>query len=164
MEDHLPPGLLVACVVVGATTDKLKEAYQVEAKLHLQFHNMILEHLSPVEFIQGLPLLSQKHQQERRSDFPVLEAEVLQVHVPPFVSKEKATDSVGPSVFGRVQRRRSFIKKKERPAVPPGDSSPGGDEATQDISVPNDIDLVGLPQLCFPGNAVFVIALSSITS
>ncbi|XP_042565122.1 DENN domain-containing protein 3 isoform X2 [Clupea harengus] len=119
MEDHLPPGLLVACVVVGATTDKLKEAYQ--------------------------------HQQERRSDFPVLEAEVLQVHVPPFVSKEKATDSVGPSVFGRVQRRRSFIKKKERPALPPGDSSPGGDEATQDISVPNDIDLVGLPQLCFPG-------------
>lgn len=82
---------------------------------------------------------------------PVLEAEVLQVHVPQSASKQKAADCAGPSAFSRVQRRRSFIKKKERPVVAPGDPSPGGEEATQDISVPKDIDLVGLPQLCFPG-------------
>ncbi|KAL2083902.1 hypothetical protein ACEWY4_019420 [Coilia grayii] len=122
MEDHLPPGLLEACVVLGATSDKLKEAYQVG-----------------------------RHQQGIGAESPVLEAEVLQVHVPPFESREKAVDCAGPAAFSRVQRRRSFIKKKERPAVLPGDPCPGGEEATQDISVPKDIDLVGLPQLCFPG-------------
>lgn len=29
MADHLPPVLLEACVVVGASDDKLKEVYQV---------------------------------------------------------------------------------------------------------------------------------------
>ncbi|XP_076137269.1 DENN domain-containing protein 3 isoform X2 [Alosa pseudoharengus] len=118
MEDHLPPRLLEACVIMGATTDKLKEAYQ--------------------------------HQQGNTAVSPVLEAEVLQVHVPPFASKDKAAECVGPAAFSRVQRRRSFIKKTERPVVAPG-HSPGGEETTQDISVPKDIDLGGLPLLCFPG-------------
>lgn len=83
---------------------------------------------------------------------PVLEAEVLQVHVPTSVSKEKATDCVGPSASSKIQRRRSFIKKKEWPTAVSGDPLPGGEETTQDISIPKGIDLVGLPQLCFPGN------------
>lgn len=91
---------------------------------------------------------------------PVLEAEVLQVHVPQSASKQKAADCAGPSAFSRVQRRRSFIKKKERPVVAPGDPSPGGEEATQDISVPKDIDLVGLPQLCFPGKCSLIVLTS----
>lgn len=52
----------------------------------------------------------QLHQQGKLNDL-VLEAEVLQVHAPPFVSKEtNSSQSIGPA-FSRVQRRRSFIKK-----------------------------------------------------
>lgn len=53
----------------------------------------------------------QLHQQSKLSDLSLLEAEVLQVHAPPFVSKEpNSNQSIGPA-FSRVQRRRSFIKK-----------------------------------------------------
>lgn len=51
------------------------------------------------------------HQQSKLNDLQLLEAEVLQVHAPPFVSKEiNSNQSIGPA-FSRVQRRRSFIKK-----------------------------------------------------
>lgn len=53
----------------------------------------------------------QLHQQGKLNDLSLLEAEVLQVHAPPFVSKEtNSSQSIGPA-FSRVQRRRSFIKK-----------------------------------------------------
>lgn len=53
----------------------------------------------------------QLHQQSKLNDLSLLEAEVLQVHAPPFVSKEtNSSQSIGPA-FSRVQRRRSFIKK-----------------------------------------------------
>ncbi|XP_068603240.1 DENN domain-containing protein 3-like [Brachionichthys hirsutus] len=119
----LPSGLLEACVVIGASGDKLRCAYQL-------------------------------YQQSELTDLPPLEAEILQVHAPPFVSKE--TNSVGPA-FSRVQRRRSFIKKKrrDRPAEvsPNGEASNRSDASsvTEDISVPKDLDLIALPQLCFPG-------------
>ncbi|CAB1334759.1 unnamed protein product, partial [Coregonus sp. 'balchen'] len=122
MADHLPSGLLEACVVVGASGDKLKDVYQ-----------------------QG----------NRTTDIPFLDPEVLQVHVPPFVTKENADESGGPKTFSRVQCRRSFIKKKERPVVAPsgtgGAGSSEGATITEDVSVPKDIDLMALPQLCFPG-------------
>ncbi|KAG9355401.1 hypothetical protein JZ751_000239 [Albula glossodonta] len=121
MAESLPSGLLEACVVVGAASDRLKEVCQSS--------------------LQG-------------GEIPVVDAEVLQVHAPPFVTKEAAGEAQGPSAFSRVQRRRSFIKKKrERPGVPAGDatSSKNNEAATEDISVPKDIDLVALPQLCFPG-------------
>ena len=55
--------------------------------------------------------MSQLQQQSNLSELPLLEAEVLQVHAPPFVSKDtNPSQLIGPA-FSRVQRRRSFIKK-----------------------------------------------------
>lgn len=55
--------------------------------------------------------LLQLHQQGKLNELPFLDAEVLQVHAPPFVSKEtNSSQAIGPA-FSRVQRRRSFIKK-----------------------------------------------------
>ncbi|KAI4817918.1 hypothetical protein KUCAC02_011290 [Chaenocephalus aceratus] len=123
---ELPSGLLEACVVVGAPSDKLRDIYQL-------------------------------HQQSNLSELPLLEAEVLQVHAPPFVSKDtNPSQLIGPA-FSRVQRRRSFIKKKKRdraPEVLPNGETTNRSEAssgTEDISVPKDLDLIALPQLCFPG-------------
>ncbi|XP_072226278.1 DENN domain-containing protein 3 [Leuresthes tenuis] len=119
---ELPSGLLEACVVVGAPSDKLRDT-----------------HLSKLD------------------ELPQLEAEVLQVHAPPFVSKESNSSQVIGPAFSRVQRRRSFIKKKRRDRtaeVLSNGESPGRAEAssaTEDISVPKDLDLIALPQLCFPG-------------
>ncbi|KAJ8334059.1 hypothetical protein SKAU_G00396980 [Synaphobranchus kaupii] len=121
MAENLPAGLLEACVVIGAASDKLREVCQSQ--------------------LQG-------------REFPAVDAEVLQVHAPPFVVKEAAGEAPGPSAFSRVQRRRSFIKKKrERPEGTARDAGAvkNGEGATEDISVPIDIDLVALPQLCFPG-------------
>ncbi|XP_008329742.1 DENN domain-containing protein 3 [Cynoglossus semilaevis] len=123
---ELPSGLLEACVVVGASSDKLRDILQL-------------------------------HQQNKLNDHTVLEAEVLQVHAPPFVTKEtNSSQAIGPA-FSRVQRRKSFIKKKRRDRA--SESLTNGDTAgraeaspaTEDISVPKDLDLIALPQLCFPG-------------
>ncbi|KAK2830455.1 hypothetical protein Q5P01_018386 [Channa striata] len=123
---ELPSGLLEACVVVGAPSDKLRDLFQL-------------------------------HQQSKSDEPLLLEAEVLQVHAPPFISREaNSSQSIGPA-FSRVQRRRSFIKKKRRDRAPetlPNGDSPSRVEvssATEDISVPKDLDLIALPQLCFPG-------------
>uniref|UniRef100_A0A3P9ME30 DENN/MADD domain containing 3a n=1 Tax=Oryzias latipes TaxID=8090 RepID=A0A3P9ME30_ORYLA len=119
---ELPSGLLEACVVVGASSDKLRDIYQ-----------------------------------SRSNELPLLEAEVLQVHAPPFVSKETNSSQVIAPAFSRVQKRRSFIRKKKRDrstdTLPNGDSvsRPEGTSTTEDISVPKDLDLIALPQLCFPG-------------
>ncbi|KAM6972971.1 DENN domain-containing protein 3 [Aplochiton taeniatus] len=122
----LPSGLLEACVVVGASSDNLQQLYQPQSKLN---------------------------------ELPLLEAEVLQVHAPPFVTKETSLSDLkepAPS-FSRVQRRKSFIKKKrDRPTVgvTNGESTnrvDGGASDTEDISVPKDLDLLAIPQLCFPG-------------
>nr|XP_057902517.1 DENN domain-containing protein 3 isoform X2 [Doryrhamphus excisus] len=123
---ELPSGLLEACVVVGASGDKLRDVYQL-------------------------------HQQKKSVEARLLDAEVLQVHIPPFVSKEtSSSQAIGPA-FSRVQRRRSFIKKKRRDRVPDpvhnGEAAnhSEGSSTTEDISVPKDLDLIALPQLCFPG-------------
>nr|XP_015213003.1 PREDICTED: DENN domain-containing protein 3 isoform X2 [Lepisosteus oculatus] len=88
--------------------------------------------------------------QGKGGEWPLLDPEVLQVHVPPFVTKENAFESS--SAFNRVQRRRSFIKKKrEKPDATSKENPESSEPKTEDISVPKDIDLIGLPQLCFPG-------------
>lgn len=81
---------------------------------------------------------------------------MLQVHAPPFVTKENPSDGQGhaPS-FSRAQKRRSFLKKKGRPAV---SSSNETKTTTDDQSVPKDIDLIALPQLCFPGEAFWTFS------
>ncbi|KAK5607441.1 hypothetical protein CRENBAI_021189 [Crenichthys baileyi] len=120
---ELPSGLLEACVVVGAPSDKLREVQQ-----HI-----------------------------KSNERPLLDPEVLQVHAPPFVFKETNSNHVIGPAFSRVQRRRSFIKKKKRDraaeGLSNGDSSSRSEalSATEDISVPKDLDLIALPQLCFPG-------------
>ncbi|KAM4601561.1 DENN domain-containing protein 3-like [Polymixia lowei] len=127
MTDHLPPALLEACVVVGASSDKLRDLYQSTQ----QASNS-----------NGTP------------EFPLLEPEVLYVLAPPFVSREHAESEVVRS-FGR--RGRSFIRKKRErssssAASPSQDPSvSGGGGGSKDVSVPKDIDLMALPQLCFPG-------------
>uniref|UniRef100_A0A674ELC6 DENN domain-containing protein 3 n=1 Tax=Salmo trutta TaxID=8032 RepID=A0A674ELC6_SALTR len=108
--------------------------------------------------IENVSTSCQSHQQGKIKELPLLGAEVLQVHAPPFVTKESAsseTQAHAPA-FSRVQRRRSFIKKKkERAGIANGEtakgSDGGGDTTTEDISVPKDLDLIALPQLCFPG-------------
>ncbi|XP_064839037.1 DENN domain-containing protein 3-like [Oncorhynchus masou masou] len=124
----VPSGLLEACVVVGAVSSTLRELYQ-------------------------------SHQQGKIKELPLLETEVLQVHAPPFVTKESvSSETKGQGhapAFTRIQRRRSFIKKKRgRPGTANGEAAKGSDGwggTTEDISVPQDLDLIALPQLCFPG-------------
>ncbi|XP_015991472.2 DENN domain-containing protein 3 isoform X2 [Rousettus aegyptiacus] len=81
---------------------------------------------------------------------PALSPEVLSVFVPPFASKEDgpAAGAHG-STLGRG-KRRSFRKKREKP---PGRSLSDGAQGpgSEDVSVPNGVDLFVLPQLCFPG-------------
>uniref|UniRef100_A0A674E560 DENN domain containing 3 n=1 Tax=Salmo trutta TaxID=8032 RepID=A0A674E560_SALTR len=101
----------------------------------------------------------QSHQQGKIKELPLLESEVLQVHAPPFVTNESvSSETKGQGhapAFTRIQRRRSFIKKKMvRPGTANGEAakgSDGGGGTTEDISVPKDLDLIALPQLCFPG-------------
>nr|XP_014352748.1 PREDICTED: DENN domain-containing protein 3 [Latimeria chalumnae] len=85
-------------------------------------------------------------------NLPSLEPEVLTVHVPPFFGKDDAHPSQ--SNFSRNHGHRSFRKKKEKPAVSlnGGVNSDPKEPASEDVSVPKNIDLLGLPQLCFPEN------------
>ncbi|KAM9353017.1 DENN domain-containing protein 3-like [Symphorus nematophorus] len=121
MADHLPPVLLEACVVVGASNDKLREVYQSIN------NNGTPEHL-------------------------LLEPEVLHVLAPPFVSRQQAECE---TVRSHGKRRRSFLRKKrEKPPSAAATPSQGGGadgRGSEDVIVPKDIDLMALPQLCFPG-------------
>lgn len=105
----------------------------------------------------------QSHQQGKIKELPLLETEVLQVHAPPFVTKESVSNETKGQghapAFTRIQRRRSFIKKKRgRPGTANGEVAKGSDGwggTTEDISVPKDLDLIALPQLCFPGDTAW---------
>ncbi|XP_061572742.1 DENN domain-containing protein 3-like isoform X2 [Cololabis saira] len=120
MADYLVPAILEACVVVGASGDKLQEVCQT------------LNDAGGPE-----PML--------------LEPEVLHVLAPPFISRPQADTDVPK----RAKRRRSFLRKKrEQPnlaTATQGGGVPEGRGANEDVSVPKDIDLMALPQLCFPG-------------
>uniref|UniRef100_A0A8C9WUV9 UDENN domain-containing protein n=1 Tax=Sander lucioperca TaxID=283035 RepID=A0A8C9WUV9_SANLU len=113
MADHLPPALLEACVVVGASSDKLREVYQVFA---------INNNGTPEQLL--------------------LEPEVLHVLAPPFVNRPHAENE---AVRSHGKKRRSFLRKKREQLAP--SQGLGGSE---DVSVTKDIDLMALPQLCFP--------------
>ncbi|XP_029447975.1 DENN domain-containing protein 3 isoform X2 [Rhinatrema bivittatum] len=80
--------------------------------------------------------------------------EVLSVFVPPFVVKDETqTSQTNYNSFNRTAKRRSFRKKKEKPKAENVDSTNGEQKelVTEDVSIPKDVDLLGLPQLCFPG-------------
>nr|DBA23953.1 TPA: hypothetical protein GDO54_011664 [Pyxicephalus adspersus] len=118
-EAQLPSGVLEICVLVGASTEKLREIYKVAQK--------------------GIRNLQS------------LEPEITSVFVPPFLSKEDTATTAAQNNFQRLPRRRSFRKKKEKPKIEVGSANNERETTTEEISVPKDIDLVGLPQLCFPG-------------
>ncbi|XP_069882024.1 DENN domain-containing protein 3-like isoform X1 [Dipodomys merriami] len=118
----LPSGLLELCALVGAPQDKLRG----------------LEQVAPTR--GGRSLSS-------------LEPEVLSVFVPPFTSGEDSqVAGAGSGTLGKG-RRRSFRKRRDKPrAEPPRDlqgHSKGPD--LEDVSIPGGVDLLALPQLCFPG-------------
>uniref|UniRef100_A0A8C1ZGL2 DENN/MADD domain containing 3b n=1 Tax=Cyprinus carpio TaxID=7962 RepID=A0A8C1ZGL2_CYPCA len=51
--------------------------------------------------------------------------------------------------LSQTQQQHFFIKKKnDRPVIKSGNPK---EETTEDVSVPKDLNLVALPQLCFPG-------------
>ncbi|XP_067414430.1 DENN domain-containing protein 3 isoform X2 [Emydura macquarii macquarii] len=121
MEEALPSGLLEVCVLVGVSAERAKDAYQIA--------------------------------QKKVRNLPPLDPEVLSVFVPPFISKEESqATNLNSNNFNKT-KRRSFRKKKERPKIE-NVKNPNGEQKapdTEDISVPKDIDFIGLPQLCFPG-------------
>lgn len=82
-----------------------------------------------------------------------LDPEVLSVFVPPFVSKEDGPEGSGTRGTLAKPRRRSFRKKRDRPKVDGGRGALGGPlgQDPEDISIPDGVDLLALPQLCFPG-------------
>ena len=51
MAEHLPPGLLEACVVVGASSEKLKEAYEVRSACSLRITHRILFRDLTIQYI-----------------------------------------------------------------------------------------------------------------
>nr|XP_055169966.1 DENN domain-containing protein 3 isoform X1 [Nyctereutes procyonoides] len=77
---------------------------------------------------------------------PPLEPEVLSMFVPPFVTKEDSQTAGAPCATLSKTRRRSFRKKRDKPKSEPWKGLP-----PEDITVPNGVDLLALPQLCFPG-------------
>lgn len=66
--------------------------------------------------------------------------------VPPFVTKEDSQTAGAPCATLSKTRRRSFRKKRDKPKSEPWKGLP-----PEDITVPNGVDLLALPQLCFPG-------------
>ncbi|KAM9198618.1 DENN domain-containing protein 3 [Dugong dugon] len=79
---------------------------------------------------------------------PSVDPEVLSVFVPPFVSKDESRAATADCTAPCKSRRRSFRKKREKPR-PEHWKGVAGDP--EDVSIPNDVDLLALPQLCFPG-------------
>ncbi|KTF80316.1 hypothetical protein cypCar_00018856 [Cyprinus carpio] len=92
--------------------------------------------------------LSQSLLQVNGSPLPLLDPEVLQVHAPPFVSKKSLSEAAETN-FNQTQQQCFFVKKKnDKPGFKVGNPT---EETTENVSVPKDLDLVALPQLCFPG-------------
>ncbi|KAM5210866.1 DENN domain-containing protein 3 isoform 1-T3 [Hipposideros larvatus] len=117
----LPSGLLELCALLGAPRDSLRGPEQVAQKRGVQ-------------------------------NLPSLDPEVLSVFVPPFVSKDSQAAGANCVTLNKT-KRRSFRKKREKPKAEAGKgllAGPGGPDS-EDVRIPNGVDLFALPQLCFPG-------------
>ncbi|TRZ09144.1 hypothetical protein HGM15179_017964 [Zosterops borbonicus] len=90
--------------------------------------------------------------QRKLRSLPPLDPEVLSVFVPPFISRDDVQVINAGNNLNK-SKRRSFRKKKERPKIENVKSLNGQQKApdTEDVTIPKDIDLIALPQLCFPG-------------
>ncbi|XP_067887418.1 DENN domain-containing protein 3 isoform X11 [Heterodontus francisci] len=123
MADVLPNAILEICVVVGASNEKLKEICQAVPKGSARSHMC----LSP---------------------------EVRSIHLPPFVTKEVSQSGYVAQNFIRTSKHRSFKKKKEFKHATPASSNANAshkEPQIEEFSIPNNIDLQALLQLCFPG-------------
>ncbi|XP_033616780.1 DENN domain-containing protein 3 isoform X3 [Fukomys damarensis] len=118
----LPSGLVELCALLGAPRDSLRSLEQFSQK-------------------RGVRSLSS------------LDPEVLSVFVPPFISKEDSQWASGNYATLGKGRRRSFRKKREKPKTEPWKGPPVDSKRhdSEDISIPGGVDLLALPQLCFPG-------------
>uniref|UniRef100_A0A4W2H5V9 DENN domain-containing protein 3 n=1 Tax=Bos indicus x Bos taurus TaxID=30522 RepID=A0A4W2H5V9_BOBOX len=118
----LPSGLLELCALLGAPRDSLRCSEQVTQR----------------KGVKGPSFL---------------DPEVLSVFVPPFVMKEDSQPAASNCTTPGKNRKRSFRKKRERPRVELGKGVPGGPRGPdpEDVNIPNGVDLLALPQLCFPG-------------
>ncbi|KAM4865580.1 DENN domain-containing protein 3 [Thomomys bottae] len=118
----LPSGLLELCALLGAPPDQLRG----------------LEQVAPEKGVKSLSSL---------------EPEVLSVFVPPFTNREDS--QVMGSSCGTLGkgRRRSFRKRREKPRAEPSGNLRGPSKGPdpEDVSIPGGVDLLALPQLCFPG-------------
>ncbi|XP_062987244.1 DENN domain-containing protein 3 isoform X2 [Elgaria multicarinata webbii] len=122
MEDVLPSAVLEICLLVGIPREKAKEVYQIAQKKDVK-------------------------------SFPPYEPEILSVFVPPFISKQELqTTNINSNAFNKA-KRRSFRRKKEKSKIESAKALNGAQKPaeTEDVSVPKDVDLNGLPELCFPG-------------
>ncbi|XP_034372676.1 DENN domain-containing protein 3 [Arvicanthis niloticus] len=117
----LPSGLLELCALLGASQDSLR----------------------------GLEQIAQKRGVKSASS---LVPEVLSVFVPPFTTKEDG-QLPGANCSLSKGRRRSFRKKREKSRMEPWKSHPGDSKGPdfEDVTIPGGVDLLALPQLCFPG-------------
>ncbi|XP_048214396.1 DENN domain-containing protein 3 isoform X1 [Perognathus longimembris pacificus] len=118
----LPSGLLELCALLGAPQDKLRG-------------------LEQATHTRGVRSLSS------------LEPEVLSVFVPPFTSREDGPAAgAGCGTLGKG-RLRSFRKRREKPRAEPSRDLQGHRQRpdSEDVSIPGGVDLLALPQLCFPG-------------
>ncbi|XP_020012516.1 DENN domain-containing protein 3 isoform X2 [Castor canadensis] len=118
----LPSGLLELCALLGAPQDRLR----------------------------GLEQVAQKRGVKTPS---CLDPEVLSVFVPPFTSKEDSQVSSASCTTLGKGRRRSFRKRREKPRMEPWRGLSGDPKGpdSEDVSILGDVDLLALPQLCFPG-------------
>ncbi|XP_072324413.1 DENN domain-containing protein 3 isoform X2 [Scyliorhinus torazame] len=119
----LPNAILEICVVVGASNEKLKE-------------------------------ICQAVQKDTAQSFTCFSPEIRSVHVPPFVTKEVSQSGYVVQNFTRTPRHRSFRKRKEFKRATSASSNANTSHKEpnlEEIGIPNNIDLQGLPQFCFPG-------------
>uniref|UniRef100_A0A8I5N2C0 DENN domain containing 3 n=1 Tax=Papio anubis TaxID=9555 RepID=A0A8I5N2C0_PAPAN len=124
------------------------------ASQHLSLPSRLLELCAllgaPRDSLRGLEQVAQKKGVKHLS---ALDPEVLSIFVPPFISKgDSQMAGANCGTLGKT-RRRSFRKKRERPRPEQwkGLSGPSRVPEPEDVTVPGGVDLLALPQLCFPG-------------
>nr|XP_021484646.1 DENN domain-containing protein 3 isoform X2 [Meriones unguiculatus] len=117
----LPSGVLELCALLGASQDSLRGLEQIVQKRGVNSNSSLVP-------------------------------EVLSVFVPPFTTKEDG-QVTGASCTLSKARRRSFRKKREKPRMEAWRSHPGDSKGpdSEDVTIPGGVDLLALPQLCFPG-------------
>ncbi|XP_011905350.1 PREDICTED: DENN domain-containing protein 3 isoform X7 [Cercocebus atys] len=124
------------------------------ASQHLSLPSRLLELCAllgaPRDSLRGLEQVAQKKGVKHLS---ALDPEVLSIFVPPFISKgDSQMAGANCGTLGKT-RRRSFRKKRERPRPEQwkGLSGPSRVPEPEDVTIPGGVDLLALPQLCFPG-------------